>query len=326
MLFARARLPWLRSDDGGSAGRDGARIAVIGNCQARGVARCLSVLAPKARIDYRPMGRLGKDQRSLEALARTLDQHDLVFTQVFPTGFFPDGGSDALLARLPKARYFPAIVFSAFHPDLVYVGDLESMATTRLVPSPLHTYHSAIVLFAHLRGIPAQRIPRLFREEVFAELGYFDAWPHAASELAASAAVAGFDLAQDLVRWSRKGAFMHTINHPRLSVLADLTARLMREAGIEPAGIPVEDYLADDLLDDTIWPIYPPVAALYGLSGSYLFKRRGKARGLPAFLDLESFIAESLAIYAKHPKAQLGCHRVTQWQDRPEIRALFDAA
>lgn len=307
-------------------GRSGVRIAVIGNCQARVLSRCLSVLAPQARIEYRPMARLGKDQRSLETFARTLERHDLVLTQVFPTGFFPDGGSDALLSRLPTARAFPAIVFSAFHPDLVYVGELDSMVTTRLVPSPLHTYHSAIVLFAYLRDVPVQRIPALFREDVFASLGYLDAWPHAAAELAVSAAAAGFDLTKDLTRWSRQGAFMHAINHPKLTVLADLAARLLREAGIEPAGISVESYLADELLDDTIWPIYPPVAEIYGLQGSYLFKRRGKPRDMPVFLDLETFIAHSVAIYMKHTKAQLGCHRATHWASRPEICRVFDAA
>lgn len=326
MAFARVRLPWWRrSDESESTGRNGVRIAVIGNCQARVLSRCLSVLVPKARIDYRPMGRLGKDQHSLEAFAGTLERHDLVFTQVFPKGFFPDGGSDELLARLPKTRAFPAIVFSAFHPDLVYVGELDSMVTTRLVPSPLHTYHSAIALFAHLRDVPARRIPGLFREEVFAALGYLDAWSHAAAELAASAAAAGFDLSQDLTRWSRQGAFMHAINHPKLTVMADLAARLLREAGIELASVSVESYLADELLDDTIWPIYPAVAEIYGLQGSYLFKRRGKPRDMPVFLDLETFVAQSVAIYEQHTKAQLGCHRVANWASRPEICRMFDA-
>lgn len=315
-----------RGTEPAAPGRDGPRIAVIGNCQARGIARSLDILAPTARVDLIPMGRLGKDQRSLKAFADRLREHDHVFSQPFPAGFFPDGGTEELAGLLPRLRLFPAVVFPAFHPDLVYVGDLASMADSRLVPSPLHTYHSAIALFGHLRGLSPERIVALFREEVFSTLGYLITWPLAADDLVASSRAIGFDLALELTRWSRRGAFMHSINHPKLFVLADIAARLLREAGIVPACVPVEAYLVDDLLDDAIWPIYPPVAELYGLRGSYVFKRRGKPGAAPSILDLEGFVAESLAIYRKTPRERLTCHRVEHWAGVPEVRALFGAA
>ena len=305
--------------------RDGPRIVVIGNCQARGVARALSVLAPSARVELVAMGRLGKDWRTVQAFADGLQACDHVFSQPIPAGYFPDGGSEELVGLLPQARIFPAIVFAAFHPDLVYVGDLGA-AGSRLVPSPLHTYHSAMVLFGHLRGLEPARIAALFREEVFAALGYLDVWPVAADDLAAAGRSVGFDLAPEFLRWSRRGAFMHAINHPKLFVLADIAARLAREVGLTPAEVAVEAYLGDDLLDDAIWPIYPPIAAIYGLPGSYLFKRRGKAGEPPSLLGLEGFVAESLAIYRDTGPDQLRSHRTDHWDGQPEIRALFDAA
>lgn len=326
ILSPSAWLPWRRAGTTPAIERNGPRIAVIGNCQARVVAQAMRVLAPRAAVTLVPMGRLGKDHATLADLARSLDRYDHVFSQNFGRGFFRDGGAEELAAALPRARLFPAIVFPAFHPDAIYVGDLGTMASARLVPSPLHTYHSAIVLFGFLRGLDAARIVGLFRQEVFARLGYLDLWAPAAEDLLASSRAVGFDLAADLVRWSRAGIFMHTINHPKLFVLGDIAARLLREARLAPLPLPIESYVADELLDDVIWPIYEPVADLYGVAGSYLFKRRSKRGEPPALLDLETFVAESLALYARLPAERLRSHRTEHWAGNPAIAALFDAA
>lgn len=313
-----ALLPWTSTAARRPApGRDGPRIAVVGNCQARGVVRSLGILLPDARVTLFPASLPGKARRGLRG-------YDHVFAQPL-AGQAPDaGGRDAPLG-LPGARPFPAIVFSAFHPDMIYVGDLGAKAESALVPSPLHSYHSAIVLFGYLRGLSAERIAGLFREDTFAFLGYLDTWPLAVDDLAASSKAVGFDLSAEIPRWSRRGAFMHTINHPKLFVLADIAARLAREAGLAPATLSVEAYLTDDLLNDAIWPIYPPVADAYGLHGSYLFKRRSTAGAVPSLLDLDGFVAESLAIYRTMPAGRLTCHRIEHWSGVPEIRAYFDA-
>lgn len=328
-FLARDFIPWRRATRHETARdiRRGPRIAVVGNCQARVVAQAIRVFDPSAQVTLIPMAGLGKEQRRLAAFAESLSGFDAVFSQPFAAGFFPDGGADALLAALPRARLFPAIVFNAFHPDAVYVGDLVSMARTRLVPSPMHTYHSAITLFGHLRGLPPERIARLFREDVFARLGYLDAWPRAAAELTAAGEAIGFDLRADMQRWGRSGAFMHNINHPKLFVLGDVARRLLYDAGFSPAELELSAYLVDELVQDAIWPIYEPVAAIYGVSGSYLFKRRQKKQGEPpSLLGLDAFVAESLEIYRTRSTAELGCERVAQWSRQPDICALFDAA
>nr|WP_232630700.1 WcbI family polysaccharide biosynthesis putative acetyltransferase [Methylobacterium sp. Leaf118] len=318
-LFARRPRSAPLDDGSGS----GPRIAVIGNCQARGVAEALRILAPGARVRLIPMAELGRRDRSLDAFAAGLAACDHVFSQPFPTGFFPDGGAEQLLARLPRARLFPAIVFTAFHPDAVYVGDLGSLARTRLVPSPLGTYHSAIALYGYLRGLSAAATLALYREEVFARLGYLTAWDEAAADLIGSSRAIGFDLSAELLRWSRTGLFMHNINHPRLAVLGDLAARLLREAGIAARAVAVEAYAPDSLLDDPIWPVYPAVATLYGVPGSTVFKRRQRGAAPPATLGLDTFVQESFALYRRQRRETLTCHRVTHWGNVPEIREMF---
>ncbi|MEH3117793.1 MAG: WcbI family polysaccharide biosynthesis putative acetyltransferase [Methylorubrum populi] len=323
-LLRWARRPWAGRGGAEDAGLTGPRIAVIGNCQARGVADALRILVG-ARVRLIPMSALGKGGQGLDAFARSLGACDHVFSQPFPAGFFPEGGSEALGERLPRMRLFPSIVFTAFHPDAVYVGDLASVARVRLAPSPLGTYHSAIVLFGFLQGLAPERIVGLFREDVFSRLGYLDAWDIAAADLIASSRAIGFDLSGDLLRWSRGGLFMHNINHPRLAVLGDVAARLAREAGLTPRPVPVEAYAPDVLLDDAIWPVYPPVATLYGVAGSTVFKRRQRRNAPPETLSLDAFVAESLAIYRTLPPASLTCHRIEHWRGRPDIVSLFEA-
>ncbi|MDV2987061.1 UNVERIFIED_CONTAM: WcbI family polysaccharide biosynthesis putative acetyltransferase [Methylobacteriaceae bacterium AG10] len=317
--------PWIARREPEESGLHGPRIAVIGNCQAKGVAEASRILLPGARVRLIPMSTLGRRAGGLDAFAATLGDCDHVFCQPFPAGFFPEGGSEALRARLPRMRLFPAIVFTAFHPDAVYVGDLASVARVKLVPSPLGTYHSAITLFGFLQGLPRERIVGLFREEVFSRLGYLDAWDLAAADLIASSRAIGFDLSGELLRWSRGGLFMHNINHPRLSVLGDVAERLLREAGLAPRSVAVEAYAPDALLDDPIWPVYPPVATLYGVAGSTVFKRRQRRGAAPETLSLDAFVAESLAIYRDQPRERLTCHRVEHWRGLPDVRALFES-
>jgi len=322
-LLKAVSLPWTGRREPDEAGLNGPRIAVIGNCQAKGVAEAVRILVPGARVRLIPMSTLGKRERSLDAFAAALGDCDYVFSQPFPVGFFPEGGSEGLRERLPRMRLFPSIVFTAFHPDAVYVGDLASVARVRLVPSPLGSYHSAITLFGFLQGLSQERIVGLFREDVFSRLGYLDAWGLAATDLIASSRAIGFDLSGDLLRWSRGGLFMHNINHPRLSVLGDIAGRLLREAGLTPRPVAVEAYAPDELLDDAIWPVYPPVATLYGVPGSTVFKRRQRRGAPPATLGLDAFVAESLAIYRGQPRETLTCHRIEHWAASPDIRQLF---
>ncbi|ACS39865.1 WcbI family polysaccharide biosynthesis putative acetyltransferase [Methylorubrum extorquens] len=324
-LLGAVSPPWTGRRGSNEAGLNGPRVAVIGNCQAKGVAEAVRILAPGARVRLIPMSTLGKRERSLDAFAATLGDCDHVFSQPFPTGFFPEGGSEALRERLPRMRLFPSIVFTAFHPDAVYVGDLASVARVTLVPSPLGSYHSAITLFGFLQGLSQKQIVGLFREDVFSRLGYLDAWGLAAADLITSSRAIGFDLSGDLLRWSRGGLFMHNINHPRLNVLGDIAGRLLREAGLTPRPVAVEAYAPDELLDDAIWPVYPPVAMLYGVPGSTIFKRRQRRGAPPETLGLDAFVTESFAIYQRQPRETLTCHRIEHWAASPEIRRLFAA-
>lgn len=305
--------------------RTGPSIAIIGNCQARGVAQAMRLFAPKSPVRYLSMGTLKRDHGHLDGLARALHAHDHVFSQAFPAGLLPGGGSAQLRDAEPRLTLVPSIVFSAFHPDMVYAGAASDLAALKLAPSPLGQYHSAIVLTAHRLGLDATRTAALFREDVFGRLGYLDHWEPAVRELSAAAAQVGFSLDRELTRWARRGAFMHLMNHPKAFVLGDIAKRLLSEAGLTPEPVDVEDYLGDELAHDVIWPLYPPVAAQFGLTGSYLFKARARGGTFPALYDLPGFVAASFALYQGMQVSDLHCPRVEAWLAVPDIVAMFRA-
>jgi hypothetical protein len=303
--------------------RDGPSIAVIGNCQGRGVARSIELLCPGSRVTSLPTARLRRDFRDAETLARALSGHDLVVAQVLPDGLLP-GGFPALRTGLPRLSVYPTFVFSAFHPDMIYVG--HGGSREGFTPSPLGLYHSALAVFGFLRGLDEARTLRLFREDIFARLGYLDGWDASARALLAAASADGCPVEREFLRWSRRGCFMHGINHPKLFVLGDIARRLLAEAGLPARDVEPEAYLPDDLVRDVVWPVYPPLAERYGLPGSYLFKDKVRGSGPATLHDLPGFVAASFRTYRATPRARLDGPRMRAWAADPTVTALFDAA
>ncbi|MFY9293986.1 MAG: WcbI family polysaccharide biosynthesis putative acetyltransferase [Methylorubrum rhodinum] len=317
--------PWrVRTSAPAPSRSSGPRIAVIGNCQADGVAQSLRLNLPGAQVETLPLARLAGRFGHLDRLVRHLAGADHVFAQFFPEGFVPGGNVHALAERV-RLRLFPTILFSGFHPDLVHVGDEASLRLSRLVASPIGPYHSAIALFAFRNGLGVDAALRLYEGEAFARLGYDRMWDASAEYLLRTARDVGLPLDRDFARWCRAGVFMHTLNHPRLAVLGDIARRLAAEDGLPQRGLPVEAYLRDALAEEAVWPVLPPLAERLGVPGSTLFKGDGRTAP-PRLLDLPDFVAESFALYARLPSAALACARVDAWADDPDIRALFEDA
>lgn len=299
---------------------------MIGNCQAEGVGRALQLLLPDARVETILVAYLAKRFGTIDRLVRHLAEFDLVASHVFPEAHLSGGSSGTLTAHLPRARLFPTITFPAFHPDMVLVGDIESLSLKALVGSPIGRSHSAIALAGFLEGLGADRVLALYTDSVFERLGYYALWGEGAAYLLRSARAAKFDLAAEFAAWSRRGCFMHDANHPKIAVLADIARRLAAEAGLTPLDIAVEDYIADDLIDESHWPVYPAVAERYGIAPSSLFRGKNRAGEPPLLLDLRQFVAASHALYARMPRESLRCGRVEAWRADPSIRALLASA
>jgi hypothetical protein len=277
---------------------------VVGHCQGSAVAQALRVLLPDAEVRYRSLYGMRDRRAGIQAFLRQNAAADAVFASELAQGDLPE---DA------RAHLMPTVLFAAFHPDLVYVGDAAGPAG-RHVPSPVGSYHSALALYGFRRGLSAEDTLKLFCEPVYRHVGYLDAWEAATGTQLRLAREVGWDFGPLLARWSRRGAFMHSVNHPRMFVAADLARALLDRAAIPFVDFDIEPFLHDELLAQGSWPVYPEIGRVYGLSGGYSFlprSRRGSRRPQP--MTLGRFVAESFALYRQRRSAELSCPRVETW-------------
>ena len=302
---------------------------MLGTCQGAAVAQALPLLLPRSEVVYYTLRGITKRFPRVSDLLRDFDSYDVVFANQFATAF-RDGGDFEALRGHSRVVQIPNLVFSAFHPDVVYVGDVQEMDGRGLVRSATGPYNSALTLFGFLEGLSVDATARLFTPDVFRRLGYLDQWDDSAATLLSLGCDASYDLSESLVRWARRGAFMHTINHPKMYVTSDLARGLLAKAGIPFADCDLDSYLVDDFVHQGTWPIYEPIAELFGVKGSYVFLKRGpKPGGPPVTIDLRAFIAGSFASYRRRDITRLAhaCARVAAWRADGAIRTgLKEAA
>ena len=299
------------------------RILLIGVCQGAAIARAMRFLVPEAEIRFISAFKAGRLFPRMRDLLAEADRHDHVFSNIYLPSF-KDGGDIETLRAYPRAVLIPTIVFSAFHPDLVNVGVQDAAQLTGFISGPMGHAHSGLALFGYRAGLAPQQTLRLYTEEVYRRLGYFEGWEASVAQLRFLGRQAGYDLDTLLVRWARRGCFMHANNHIKMHVAADLARGLLDKAGIAYGACDLDAYLPDDLGGFGCWPVYPEIAAFYGVPGSALFLKAATPRTGPAHtMTLPTFIARSYAAYARHPLEKLVCRSVDAWLADREISALL---
>lgn len=303
----------------------GPRIAVVGNCQAFGVAYAMKVMDPSATVHH--FSAIGRSRfANMDLLVKTLDTYDYVFTHEFLSGHLRGpGDSIELRARLPKIHRLPAVTFAAFHPDLIYIQD-SAQPQGAFIFGPLGPYHSAIAVFAYRCGLTLDETRAMFNENVFAALGYLDMWNDAAREFLTTAQnKCGVDLSTDLMKWARRGVFMYSLVHPLGYVLFDISKRMWEKAGLTPPATDFSYYQIHDLARAEIFPVYPPIAKLFGVQGGYLFKLQNHhlANSVGDFLTLPEYLAACFRTYEKEGAARLGNKRVDAWLADEKTKSLL---
>jgi hypothetical protein len=298
--------------------KPGLRIAVLGNCHSLGIAYAMKLLKTGATVHRFPIQIKPKITGNL--LIRALQTYDHVFYQDLTKGWLRGVSTDVLEAKLAKPTGYPTLFFGAYHPDSIFVHDRAK--SEAFVWGPLGQHHSALALFAYRAGLSAEAALRLYRREVFETLGYFDVWDGARATLLAFAKPYSLDFSADFLRWTRRGCFMYTINHPKPHVFFDVGRRLFDKAGIPYAPVDFDNYALDDLARDAVFPVYPAIAEHYGVPGSYVFKAAQYVPGgldMGSFWDLAGFVRESYRVYGRHKAENLTNERVQTWLDDPEI-------
>jgi hypothetical protein len=267
------------------------RVGIIGNCQSSHLARCLKVVNPSLDVS----NQFDVDGLTGEELIRIAEQSDILLAQL---------NSQNAISHLPphlqkKCQFYPAIAFDAFHPDLTYLTNNGT-----IVSGPLHHYHSTLGLALFTKGFTPREATQFFNTDVFERLGYLNKGPSARAALLHEGQQADLPLADLLPKWERLGCFMHTINHPKLAVISDLSVALAKRIGVEIIVGDTDRFLSDDLQAGAVWPVYPGVAEQFGLLGDYSFKAPHDQWNLHhpfELFGLTQFLEKSFSLYSTLP-------------------------
>ncbi|KQT84334.1 WcbI family polysaccharide biosynthesis putative acetyltransferase [Methylobacterium sp. Leaf466] len=302
------------------------RILVIGICQGAAVARAMRLILPGASVTFVSAFSAAKTFARMSDLVEAAQESDVVFANTYLPAF-KDGGDIETLRASANLILMPSIVFPAFHPDLVHIGEEVVPGDGNLLVGPMGRSHSALALFGFRAGLDPDETRRLFTAAVYRRLGYFDGWTESVAFLRLLGEQTGYDLEADLARWTRRGCFMHATNHPKMYVAADLARGLLDKAGIAYGDCDLDAYLADEFIRLGTWPVYPEIAEYYGVPGSALFLSPEFAKtGRSRTMSLSGFIAESYGLYAQRSTERLVCARVDAWLADPAIHADLVAA
>lgn len=278
-------------------------VTVLGNCQGDTLAACLQRMLPDCPIEF---VRYFDDSD----VAARLDESKrrLVLVQNPIMSFAPEIKA---ARRVHQVIDFPAIVHAGFHPDLI-----RPKIGGALVKGPLGSNHSAIVLYAFLRGLDLRETEALFCRDVFALLGYFEARAQSDEHMRGQFLRFDLPIGGELDALLAGGCFMHNTLHPKLPVMAMMARLLLARAGAVPKVRFPENLMADELANNVIWPIYPEIAEHFGVSGcEYVFQFKAAQQRT---FDLPAFIAASFEAYAK-AGVDASCHARMH---APEMEAL----
>jgi hypothetical protein len=269
------------------------RIIVTGNCAMPGLVATLRLIFPRDSIQHH---RIWVEDNA--SIAASLTDADIWIAHEVPD-------NKELLDRSrtgAKQLLCPALLFSGFHPDMVFAWRDDGSFFEGLNP-----YHSAIALWAWRRGLDVADALRLFRPDIFRKLGYHEAYDMEVDGLRAGFATSSIDFSWFWLRVKRTGVFMHTMNHPRVEPIVLVSKLIAVELGASSDVLqqPLERYIQDELLPIGVWPVYPDLAAHLGVPGSDLF-----TFGHLTF-SLEEFLETQWATYGETDPDGVRCPRIT---------------
>lgn len=268
-----------------------------------GITAALRVLFPEHTISPLPYSAI-----SGQEFAAAVEGVDIILRSG-PASFLDDCSVGAQTRQI----LFPELYFNAFHPDQVYAW----MPDGSLVEGATGPYNSAIALWSWQRGLSATQTEQLFTPEIFQALGYHDRWALSIERLKHDfTEFPHLDYRDFIEPLNRSGCFMHTVNHPKVSAIAQMARLLARQIdpSINGEGVPLESVLVDTLFNASFaWAVYPSVANSLGLRSSFLWKLEDHS-----VIGLREFLRVSFEKYDLQQPREIDCHEL-KWPVYTEV-------
>ena len=262
------------------------RWLVISNCQTQGLAHSMQLLARDIVVDPLDIG-------TYLTQAEHFNAHVGAYDRVL-IGYGAKTTPQIDLAKARRADTLPEIGFTAYHPDLAYILEGETVLN-----GAVGAYHSIIAFVAHGLGRTVDDALSLFNGRVYGTCGYYDCWTAARDELVGYCDYLGFDVSQAVRKWARNGPFMFSTNHPRIQVLYDIARIYLEREGYETHASDILPH--DNLVNSGVFPVYPEIGDVLGVAGNYLFKRVNEYTQI----GLRQFVEESFAVYDRYEPGAL---------------------
>lgn len=254
-------------------------IIVSSNCQTAGIAKTLSLIFPNNEIIPFPTPNLN-DIVSRNKLNELLSKAEFWITDN------ERSNPHELAKKLTlKIVLIPNIYFNAFHPDITYAVVENSNEMTNL------HYNSKLICWGYINSIEVDDVCSLFSEQNFFKLGYFEYWSESVKILKSIFLKSDFnksDFNKFFLKIKRSGCFMHTFNHPKSHVITELCKIVSQKiVSLKSYQSNVfREIVVDDFLNDNIWPVYPYVADIFGVEGTFDWRINGvEITSLKSFVE-----------------------------------------
>lgn len=295
------------------------KILLIGNCQLTSIGKLIEAMsADTSAIAIELISRnLTGLQNGNFDISELVSECDYVVLQHLPDEAFSLRLKELYPEISTKIRMVPGISYTAFHPDMGYIRK----ASGGHLGGPMGEYHSMLVFWAWKNNFTLEMTLELFCADTFKFLGYLDHLSASNKFLEERGSLTNTPIRSLVAHWSSYGCFMHSLNHPKLYVLADIARLILSREGISYID-GVESFIQDELAEHPCWPVYPAIGKILGLEGSYNFKQaksEGGSRPI-SIIDLPNFIKRSFEQYNKNRDAGLSGFRL----DADPFKALLD--
>lgn len=209
---------------------------------------------------------------------------------------------DALPAQ--KLVLVPTIYTDVYHPDATPL-----FVDGKAVPTLARLQHSKLAIFGFCSGFSPGQTLALYKGEVYRALGYMDALPQALLYAEREQEKTNWPFVAMTNQWLKGPVFMLNRLHPKLHAHADVCRMLVERLQLKLIFDRPEDILPDEMAKHHQWPVFPPIAKQFGLSGSYLFyvpeSVREETGSSEHAVSLEDFVVDSFSRYAELDRSQL---------------------
>ena len=124
-----------------------------------------------------------------------------------------------------------------------------------------------------------------------------------------------------------QGRLDYSVVHPTSFVLFDVAKRMWEKVGLKPPATDYSYYYLHDLARSEIFPIYPPIAKIFGVQGGYLFKIQNHhlANNVGDFLTLPQYLEACFRAYEKSGAKGVVNSRVDVWLANEETKSQLIA-